>query len=90
MSVSYSGHSCRYDKATGTYSRPAVSIKYPCSSCGANRPLKEGSLAPDQCPCKAASYTDPIQAQAVAIPVRMVLVNSIATPEPDSNLWWLA
>jgi hypothetical protein len=52
MSVSYSGHSCRYDKATGTYSRPAVSIKYPCSSCGANRPLKQGSLMPDLCPCK--------------------------------------
>ena len=51
--INYNGLKCNYDAATGAYSRPAVSVKYPCSKCGSNRPLKQGTLEPDQCGCKA-------------------------------------
>jgi len=52
MIVDYSGFSCTYDASSNTYSRPSVSVKYPCSKCGSNRPLKEGTLIPDVCPCR--------------------------------------
>ena len=38
-----------YDAATNTYSRKPVSIKYPCSTCGSNRPLIPGTLTPGVC-----------------------------------------
>lgn len=49
MSVDYNGQTCRFDRRTNTYSRPSVSIKYPCSTCGSNRPLIPGTLMPGVC-----------------------------------------
>lgn len=80
-SISYNGSSCRYDAAAGVYSRPAVSIKYPCSNCGSNRPLKKGSLEPDQCGC---TKVKPV----IDLPKLKKWVNE-ESMRAYPKLWWL-
>lgn len=58
MSVDYNGQTCRFDRRTNTYSRPPVSIKYPCSTCGSNRPIIPGTLRPGVC-CKRQKVDKP-------------------------------
>lgn len=38
MLPNYNGHSCTYSPSSNTYGRPPVSVRFPCSTCGSERP----------------------------------------------------